>query len=301
MNALRLGIWTALIFLLNSCLKEEPYKPSADFTPSLIVHAYISSDSQTMAWVSESSSILSKIAPVNNAGLSIKTKTSPIQNFASSTDGRYTLINNSIKPGDSFTFSCNHPLASFAISVMRPHLPSIASIDTQTRLNPFVGGTLNFDLRIKDSAAIENYYRLYVEKTVVEYIYDYQNILIDSQIVVDRIPIFGKEIAFIQNDYNKYNSEEILFTDATFNGVLEDFSFYTSDILIKTLKDRPLKVTVKVENLSRALYEFYNNRNAHIWQQKSIIQVPGSVSGNINNVIGIVGSSSSFQRTFRLP
>jgi len=254
-----------------------------------------------MAWVSESSSILSKIAPVNNAGLSIKTKTSPIQNFASSTDGRYTLINNSIKPGDSFTFSCNHPLASFAISVMRPHLPSIASIDTQTRLNPFVGGTLNFDLRIKDSAAIENYYRLYVEKTVVEYIYDYQNILIDSQIVVDRIPIFGKEIAFIQNDYNKYNSEEILFTDATFNGVLEDFSFYTSDILIKTLKDRPLKVTVKVENLSRALYEFYNNRNAHIWQQKSIIQVPGSVSGNINNVIGIVGSSSSFQRTFRLP
>ena len=298
---LRLGIWTALIFLLNSCLKEEPYQPSADFTPSLIVHAYISNDSNTMAWVSESSSILSKITPANNADLSIKTRTSPIQNFVSSTDGHYTLINNATKPGDSFIFFCNHPRASFAISGMRPHLPNISSIDTQSRLNPFVGGTLNFDLKIKDSAAIKNYYRLYVEKTVVEYIYDYKDILIDSQIVVNRIPIFGKEIAFIQNDYNKYNSEEILFSDATFNGVLEDFSFYTSDILRKTLKDRPLEVSVKVENLSRALYEFYNNRNAHIWQQKSIIQVPSSVSGNIDHVIGVVGSFSSFQKIFGLP
>lgn len=301
MNIFRLCIATTLIFLLNSCLKEEPYQPSADFTPSLIVHAYISDDSQTMAWVSESSDMLSKITPVNNADLSIKTKTSSKQNFVSSTDGHYTLASNALNPGDSFTFSCNHPQASFAISGMRPHLPSIPFVDTQTRLNPFVGGTLNFDLRIKDSAAIENYYRLYIEKTVFEYIYDYQDILIDSQVVVNRIPIFGKEIAFIQNDYNKYNSEEILFTDATFNGVLEDFSFYTSDILKKSIQDRPLKVRVVVENLSRALYEFYNNRNAHIWQQKSIIQVPGSVSGNIDHVIGVVGSFSSFQKTFQLP
>jgi len=285
-----------ILTLLSSCLKVEPYKTPRNFKPALVIHAYIGEDTISQVWVSESTGITNKSLYLSDANITIETAVSPKQTFNYNGKDFYTSPNGIVKPGDSFLFTCDHPKGNFIVKDIRPHNPKIISVDTQTRLNPFVGATLNFDMVLKDTAALKNYYRLFIEKTFVQYIYDYKNVLIDSFINKKRVSIFGKELAFIQNDYNKYNTEAILFTDATFNGVNEDFSFYISDLLVRTPQERPLSVDLVLENLSRGLYEFYNNRNAHVWQQNSIIQVPSSVQGNLKGFFGVVGAYTTYRK-----
>jgi hypothetical protein len=50
--------------------------------------------------------------------------------------------------------------------------------------------------------------------------------------------------------------------------------------------------TVVIENLDVDLYNYYNSRNAHLWQQSSIIQTPTQVQGNLGSVFGVIGAYS---------
>jgi hypothetical protein len=282
-----------------ACLKPEPYNPSIALNPTLVMHAYICSNQESQVFLTRSTSIISKPDYINNAQVQLNyLSNNLVFNFIK--NGEYHYNNGPLKPGDSFALTINQGGTAIQVKELMPNEPRITSIDTTRQINPLVGSTINIEFTIKDTAALNNYYRLYVTKEFYQYIYDYNNILIDSFINQERIPIFGKQLAFIQNDYNKYNTEEILFTDATFNGVLQKCRVYTSDLLLKTSKARPIKITVYIENLSRGLYEFYNDRNAHIWQQKSIIQVPNVVNGNVPNIYGILGAYTQYKKEYLL-
>ena len=263
------------------------------------MHAYICPNQESQVFLTRSTSIISKPDYINNALVQLNHLSSNfLFNFIK--NGEYRYLNGPLKPGDSFALSINQGSTSIRIKELMPNESRITSIDTTRQINPLVGSTINIEFTIKDTAALNNYYRLYVTKQFYQYIYDYNNVLIDSFINQERIPIFGKQLAFIENDYNKYNTEEILFTDATFNGVLQKCRIYTSDLLLKTSMARPIKITVYIENLSRGLYEFYNDRNAHIWQQKSIIQVPNVVNGNVPNIYGILGAYTQYKKEYLL-
>jgi hypothetical protein len=69
--------------------------------------------------------------------------------------------------------------------------------------------------------------------------------------------------------------------------------FYTTDPLAKTTKERPVSIEFHFEYISKSLYEFYNTRNAHIWQQQSISQLPGMIKGNVPGAYGVVGAYTS--------
>lgn len=112
--------------------------------------------------------------------------------------------------------------------------------------------------------------------------------------------MFSDDLAAAENDYNNYTSREVVFSDATFNGVFKYIVFYTSDPLRNTTNERPLNIEFHLENISKSLYDFYNTRNAHIWQQQSISQLPGKIKGNVTGAYGVVGAYTGDYRRVSL-
>ncbi len=298
---MRIKIFYIIIILVCvACLKEQPNNGNKLFEGNLVVHAYVTGDSATQIWVGNSTGILQKDTPNTSCNLYLQTKNGTLWPLNQINPGYYTDNSANLKPGDSFKLLCFSSIKSFEIKETVPYKPKVISIDTLHRINPLVGSTLNVDFAIKDTAAIKNFYRVYIYKKYYQYIYDYKGVLLDSFVANKRIPVYGQALPFAQNDYNKYTTDEILFNDATFNGVKQNLSIYTNDLLKPNKTENPLEISVIVETLSENLYNFYNARNAHIWQQKSIIQAPSKVNGNDKDVLGVVGAYSQVHFTYNL-
>lgn len=114
--------------------------------------------------------------------------------------------------------------------------------------------------------------------------------VIDSLIKYKIINIESSDLAFELNHFNNYTGTELLFTDEIFNGTRFGLNFSSSENFKKTVSVKPIKIQVVMENLDPVLYRFYNTRNAHIWQQNSITQLPGPVEGNIPRGYGVIGA-----------
>ena len=114
------------------------------------------------------------------------------------------------------------------------------------------------------------------------------------------IALFSDDQAATDNNYNNYSSREVLLSDATFNGISKAIALYTTDPLAKTVGERPVSIEFHLENISKSLYEFYNTRNAHIWQQQSISQLPGNIIGNVPGILGVIGAYSADLRRLKL-
>jgi hypothetical protein len=103
------------------------------------------------------------------------------------------------------------------------------------------------------------------------------------------LPIGGNEVCFLRNSYNNYTTKEILFSDEIINGTELRLEFY--ETLPRSVSNSIVlyQIDIYLENVDVNIFNFLNSRNAHIWQQSSITQLPTSVIGNITNGFGVVG------------
>ena len=118
------------------------------------------------------------------------------------------------------------------------------------------------------------------------YSFDANNSIIDSNIIWEKSSISGDEIGFIRNTYNTYTTKELLFSDESFNGLTSTFTFYLTKPENES-SSRIIQHRIVIENLPLELFDYYNSRNAHLWQQSSITQSPTPLSGNIPNMYGV--------------
>jgi hypothetical protein len=115
------------------------------------------------------------------------------------------------------------------------------------------------------------------------------------------LKIDGNEIPFQRNNYNNYTDYEILFSDETFNGVLSSLEFYNLLPFSNTKTEKTLSVTITLDNLTKALFDYYNSRAAHLWNQRSITQLPGPIQSNIPNGYGVIGGKTQVSWTIKYP
>lgn len=209
-------------------------------------------------------------------------------------NGIHRFSSKVLRASDSFLFrgSISGGLP-FSIACSMPNAISINTIDTTRKLIPGIGRAFNVIVGFNDDAVADNFYRCILYKHSYKYVYDYTGKLTDSFLKKEIIALFSDNPAAMENNYNTYSSREVLISDGTINGMSKLIEFYTTDPLAKNTEERPLSIEFHLENISKSLFEFYNTRNAHIWQQQSISQLPGMIKGNVPGAYGVVGAYTS--------
>jgi hypothetical protein len=295
-------IYIALCFILGSCIKEIPYDRSAQTTASHAVHCFITPDSIIISDCRLTAPFGSKDAPVAGADFSIRYPSGQIMDSSLySGNGLHIFKTNTLQSGDSFIFRGNiRGQQSFEIHSAIPNAISILKLDTSRQIIPGIGRAFSVAVRFSDNPVNNNFYRCFLYKTSFRYVYDYTGTLSDSFLKKEIIALFSNEFPVAENDFNNYTSREVLFSDASFNGVNNNMVFYTSDPLVKNKQERPVGIEFHLENIDKNLFDFYNTRNAHIWQQQSISQLPGSIIGNIPGMYGVMGGYTKDYRSVNL-
>ena len=287
---MRLLFYFWVLISLGSCVKEIGVADQAEYPNAYFINSFINSDSAAKVQLGKVSGVSEAYHFISDAELTfiVKGIRFPLTYVEM---GWYQ--NNMIKmdPNDTLTLEIKHQDQIINKSIKIPSRVSVISVASFPLIVDFSGRTTGFRLRFKDSAYIENYYRLWVEENYIKYLVNPLGKITDSVSLVRRIPIKGNELSFIRNPYNTYTTREILFSDETFNGLNKALEFHRS--VPGRLDERTLQYRVVLENLNRELFDFYNLRNAHIWQQSSITQTPTTVRGNIQGVYGILGGYQS--------
>ncbi len=277
-----------LFFCLQSCIDEVPIVQNSDSPKSLVIHSFIHPDSFLNATVSEVSKITSFYSWINNANLTIFSKSKGLFAFNGIGNGTYKL-NQNFLPNDSLKFQINHALLNDIISIKIPSRIHIKRLDTFTTLISNVGKTKAYHIYFKDSAYNINYYRIYGVRHFKKYTIDAVLGKVDSFLYEDKLPIGGTEVCFLRNAYNNYTTKEILFSDEIINGTDSKLEFY--ETLPRSISNSIIlyQIDIYLENIDVNIFNYLNSRNAHIWQQNSITQLPISVIGNIANGFGVIG------------
>jgi hypothetical protein len=288
---MRYGFYIALLLVLVSCRRELQYVQDKRIPDLPVVHAFICPDSALNVNCRTLAGLLTEDEPITQASFSFVQNGLPAFQSSYSGSGIHQFPRFTIKAGDSFAFyGLINNSKNISLKGKVPNKITIASADTSSRLIPGVGVAFSVELKFIDSAAYANYYRVYLQKISVVYKFDSSDKIIDSSTRVEFIPVYSSSLPAIQNNFNNYTAREVLFSDATFNGVSQTMLLYTTDKLVRTRKEVPLSIDVVIENIDRALYAYYNTRNAHLWQQQSISQIPGVVQGNLTGALGVVGA-----------
>jgi hypothetical protein len=282
----KLGIFGLFVILFSSCVKKIGTDGDTPKIQAYFVHAFICPDSATTLQVGKVSGITEPTEFIDDALVEL---------FNANKGKRWTL---SGKNNGKYIAECDvnfNDSVSVEISLKsgkiqkRIKIPNKVRIQKVTQYNTtigFIGPTRAYKISFKDSAYTDNFYRIYMKQIRRKYRENG-----DSIDVVEQVPISGNELPFVRNIYNGYATKELLFSDETFNGLKNDFEIYER---IPGLKSNEIIVssTVYIENLDFALYTYYNSRNAHLWQQSSIIQTPTQVQGNLGSVFGVAGGYS---------
>jgi hypothetical protein len=265
-----------------------PIVQNSDSPKSLVIHSFIHPDSFLNATVSEVSKITSFYSWINNANLTIFSKSKGLFAFNGIGNGTYKL-NQNFLPNDSLKFQINHALLNDIISIKIPSRIHIKRLDTFTTLISNVGKTKAYHIYFKDSAYNINYYRIYGVRHFKKYTIDAVLGKVDSFLYEDKLPIGGTEVCFLRNAYNNYTTKEILFSDEIINGTDSKLEFY--ETLPRSISNSIIlyQIDIYLENIDVNIFNYLNSRNAHIWQQNSITQLPISVIGNIANGFGVIG------------
>jgi len=277
-----------LIIGLQSCIDEVPFVQNSDSPKSLVIHTFIHPDSFLNATVFEVSQITSVYNWINNANLSIRSKSKGLFTFINNGKGNYSM-NQNFLPNDSLKFQITHALLNDIIPIKIPSKIYIKRLDTFTTLISNVGKTKAYRIYFKDSAYNTNCYRIYGVRHFKKYTIDAVLGKIDSFLYEDKLPIGGTEVCFLRNSYNNYTTKEILFKDEIINGTESRLVFYETLPRSKSKSIVLYQIDIYLENIDINIFNYLNSRNAHIWQQNSITQLPTSVIGNISNGFGVVG------------
>lgn len=273
---------------MNSCVDEVNIGNDKTAPNKLVVQSIVCPDSIVTVNFAKINNISESYQWLNDVSSYFSVKSSSV----SSTflrDGRYF---NTIQfhENDSLKLTFIHPILSGTLAIKIPSKISINKVDTFTTLQSGNGRTKAYRVYFKDSAYNQNYYRLYVLRTYKKYSLNAQLRPIDSSVITEKLGITGTEIPYLRNPYNTYNPKELLFADEIFNGVNARFEVYEILPRENNLFHKTISVKLVLENITKGLYDYYNSRNAHLWQQNSITQIPTVVSGNIENGYGIFGA-----------
>ncbi len=282
------GAHAALIigFLLSitSCVRKIEGGNNIPKIQAYFVHAFICPDSVAAVQVGKVSGITEPTQFIDDALVEL---------FNSNKGRRWSLLG---KNSGKYKAECDVnfndsvwvdvTLTSGKIS-KRIKVPNAIKIQKVVKYNTtigFVGPTRAYRITFKDSAYTDNFYRIYLKQTRRRYLDNG-----DSLDWIETVSIAGDELPFVRNIYNSYATKEILFSDETFNGLKSDLVVYER---VPSLKENEiiLFTNVVVENLNGDLFSYYNSRNAHLWQQSSIIQTPTRVQGNLGSVFGVIGA-----------
>ncbi|MDA1182117.1 MAG: DUF4249 family protein [Bacteroidetes bacterium] len=274
----------------QGCITEIPLPNEAQVYLGPVVHLYIQADSVIVADCSEVASIIGTVKPETAAQMTLYTKHNGKKNFIQSIPGRYLYTGQPLKARDSFWMDYQKATISFSIAGLVPSNIALIGVDSLLKTIPGIGPTQAYVVHFKDSAIDKNYYRLESYRQVKRYIRNTTGQVIDSSILWELMKIDGTSLPFLRNNYNVYTDKEILFTDETFNGVQSNLTVYNLLPFSNGLNEKTLAVKLILENLSLPLYQYYNSRAAHLWQQKSITQLPMPQNGNIPNGYGVLGA-----------
>jgi len=277
-----------LLICLQSCIDEVPIIQKSESPKSLVIHSFIHPDSFVGATVSEVSEITNPYKWINNANLTILSKAKGLFSFGNFGNGKYQL-NQNFLPNDSLKFQITHSLLNDIIPIKIPSRIHIKRLDTFTTLISNVGKTKAYRIYFKDSAYNTNCYRIYGIRHFKKYTIDAVLGKVDSFLYEDKLPIGGTEVCFLRNSYNNYTTKEILFNDEIINGTESRLVFYETLPRVKSKSIVLYQIDIYLENIDINIFNYLNSRNAHIWQQNSITQLPTSVIGNISNGFGVVG------------
>lgn len=294
-----ISIASLVFFLLalQSCTIEVPYNPGDVASSQPVVHMYFCPDSPLLLKYSKTTSILATEEFVNDEKIKL--------NFNSGTtiDSMYTISNGKyITTVPAPLWNQNYEItgtflkSGFKVGGTVPNKLAQLNIDTFESIQPGVGRALTCEYRFVDSAAYKNYYRIYAKVEFWSYTVNKENQRIDSAIRNEFLEIKSNHISYLNNNFNQYTSKEILIEDNFFNGVDAKFSIYLSNKYRNSPKQRIVFMDFYLENIEKGLYNYFNTRNAHLWQQSSITQIPGNIEGNIYNGFGVIGAYSIIKK-----
>lgn len=282
----------------QQCIKEVDFNPTGTIETMPIFHAYMKAGESTKASFFSTDGVLNPDKPINNNNIKLSIGFNDYY-FNSTGNGNYELNGNPLLANMKYKLSFDLNNKNYLVSGKVPNTLSIEALDTQTGPRATFGKSFVIDFTFTDSALYNNYYRVFLVKHY--YLYKKINkIIVDSTLESELISIYGNELAFVQNNFNNYTNKEILFDDITFNGVKNKYEVYTNANIRSDADSRTLKLELVLENIEPSLYNYYNSRNAHLWQQNSITQTPGIVVGNIPAGFGVVGTYTDVKYEIKL-
>lgn len=282
------------MFLIG-CVEEVDLNQNGDIPNKLVIHGYITPDSQVTIQVSKVVGVTDGYEQIADASLEVTNLQSQEKKKLLYRGNGFYAESMNIKWNDSLSISILHENNLIKHRIQIPSNVVIKKVDTFTSLISFVGKTRAYRIEFKDSAYIENYYRMYLIHNYLNYIFSENGSKIDSFYSNEKVPISGSELPFLRNNFNTYSNKDLLFSDESFNGLNSRFVFYETLPNYQSIDKKLRSVTVVLENIHQDLFNYLNSRNAHIWQQSSITQLPILVEGNIENGYGILSSYSKAQ------
>jgi hypothetical protein len=294
-------IFSFTILGFSSCSREilAPFQDNTATGP--VIQCILNTDSVQNLLYSKVVKIDENFAPISDATIDLVIHNKNRFSFSSNQPGVYKIEPCILYPRDSFSVFFISPTDTFSVTDAMPSTIAFTKTDTFTQAIAGIGTTQNFMIQIKDSAIDENYYKISAKREVKKYIYNNSNQIADSTITWESLKIDGNEIPFQRNNYNNYTDYEILFSDETFNGVLSSLEFYNLLPFSNSKSEKTLSVTITLDNLTKALFDYYNSRAAHLWNQKSITQLPGPVESNIPKGYGVIGGKTQASWNIKYP
>ncbi len=279
-------IGVSILLTFTSCVKELDYQNNQKPGIKASLHTFLNPDSASSIELNRVVNITEKITGIDDAIIEITNVTNSVKsNFVHSKDGTYSGALN-IASNDILNLNVQWDDQQYFAQTIVPNKPLIDTAFSELNFVGSVGYTRLFNFTLTDLAASNDFYRLYLMTKKMVYTLNSNNAIIDSSIIWEKSSISGEEIGFIRNSYNTYTTKELLFSDESFNGLTSSFVFY----LTKPNNESNSKVIqhrIVLENLPLELFDYYNSRNAHLWQQSSITQSPTPLSGNIPKMYGV--------------
>lgn len=279
-------IWILLTTV--SCVKTLDVTTDVNQVNRYYAFAFFNPDSTGKLMLGRMNGITEPYAFIDTAKAEVSNLTRiESNNMLSVGEGNYRSGRMGFSSGDTLQLQVEWNKNLILIKDKVPEGIEINDVKSYPYTANYVGRTTAFTLSFKDSAYAENHYRIWIQEAYWKYKRNNQDEIIDSSWVLSTMPISGTELPFIRNEYNVYTNRELLCTDETFNGLETSFVVFRNAPEEKDI--RRVYFDVFIENLSPSLYHYYNDRNAHLWQQTSITQLPTEVEGNLGNVYGVMG------------
>ena len=278
-----IGILTVMM-LLMACVDEVNDNSQSKVPDKLVLHAFIHPDSQLYVRLAMVSGVNEPDIWVNDASVFYEDSKGIKTAFKGNNVGEYRL-NNPLNPNDSVRIRIIHAKFNGLLSSKIPNKLVIQKVDTFTTLVSGLGKTKGYRIYFKDSAYLQNFYQISIWRVY----WNYNSTLTDSQLLKEKINIGGNEFAFLRNQYNQYATKEILFSDEIINGVNNHLEVYETVPRVKIASQKTLYYLIELDNINEGYFDYINSRNAHIWQQNSITQLPMQISGNISATYGVFG------------